>query len=117
MNGVCSHVLYIKGNSVFSFFVTDNEICQLVIFAFKMLEVVVCQRRVAVKDNSFESFLSNLSSIVTGKNLRMQDKSAMLPFCCISVSLKVASDDIVFHENRSEEHTSELQSRQYLVCR
>src|SRR3712207_7039232 len=65
-----------------SFFVTDNEICQLVIFAFKMLEVVVCQRRVAVKDNSFESFLSNLSSIV-----------------------------------RSEEHTSELQSRQYLVCR
>src|SRR3712207_7967417 len=26
-------------------------------------------------------------------------------------------DDVIFEEFRSEEHTSELQSRQYLVCR
>src|SRR3712207_7491457 len=31
--------------------------------------------------------------------------------------IKVITDLVVNHTSRSEEHTSELQSRQYLVCR
>src|SRR3712207_8180503 len=35
----------------------------------------------------------------------------------ISRPYKLASSELAHHEPRSEEHTSELQSRQYLVCR
>src|SRR5438445_8267832 len=37
-------------------------------------------------------------------------------FCGLSLEDKVP-DHSTFSKNRSEEHTSELQSRQYLVCR
>src|SRR3712207_7800217 len=35
----------------------------------------------------------------------------------LSVVLNVVSEKMAMYERRSEEHTSELQSRQYLVCR
>src|SRR3712207_8865567 len=35
----------------------------------------------------------------------------------IEKRLRESLDIPVFHDDRSEEHTSELQSRQYLVCR
>src|SRR3712207_7676632 len=52
---------------------------------------------------------NHLVGIVTNRDLRFERR------------LDKTIDEVVTHENlvttRSEEHTSELQSRQYLVCR
>src|SRR3712207_6969599 len=39
------------------------------------------------------------------------------PVCCWSRSMRRDASALVNASGRSEEHTSELQSRQYLVCR
>src|SRR3712207_8535196 len=55
-------------------------------------------------------------------NSRIQDRTLLAPVFPLEV-LRVASEDMLktpqveAAEGRSEEHTSELQSRQYLVCR
>src|SRR3712207_9066392 len=36
---------------------------------------------------------------------------------CVELAGQEGVPEVVFHAFRSEEHTSELQSRQYLVCR
>src|SRR3712207_9341409 len=37
--------------------------------------------------------------------------------CQVGVILRIGREEVFTDESRSEEHTSELQSRQYLVCR
>src|SRR3712207_7786088 len=39
------------------------------------------------------------------------------PDCDVVPRLVIAADEVAERAQRSEEHTSELQSRQYLVCR
>src|SRR3712207_7868859 len=43
--------------------------------------------------------------------------SHLAPACCAAASLRLGCRVAFVWQERSEEHTSELQSRQYLVCR
>src|SRR3712207_7533024 len=54
---------------------------------------------------------------VTARELGLPGKPAPDMFLTGAKLLGVAPEHCVVFEDRSEEHTSELQSRQYLVCR
>src|SRR5258707_2285255 len=48
---------------------------------------------------------------------RFTRESSMAKLFASEVAVRVANECVQIHGGRSEEHTSELQSRQYLVCR
>src|SRR3712207_8136764 len=55
--------------------------------------------------------------IVTPNNLRMLAQRAYEAGKPLPISISIGTHMYEFMAARSEEHTSELQSRQYLVCR
>src|SRR3712207_8374870 len=63
----------------------------------------------------FRSFLD----FFAGRGHRVYPSSSLIPYNDPTVLLTTAGMQqfITFFTGRSEEHTSELQSRQYLVCR
>src|SRR5947209_13482273 len=60
-------------------------------------------------DGRFVVFLSHANNLVTNDDLS--------PYLDVFVRDLITSNTVLVSANRSEEHTSELQSRQYLVCR
>src|SRR3712207_7177771 len=56
--------------------------------------------------------MTRLSQIAVRTPLRLEGLNFVEMFVWLSASMSAVS-----HSKRSEEHTSELQSRQYLVCR
>src|SRR3712207_8569632 len=48
---------------------------------------------------------------------RSRDSACSVSGVCVSAGVEIATASAPASASRSEEHTSELQSRQYLVCR
>src|SRR3712207_7396436 len=66
----------------------------------------------------FRSALSNFHTNATSGTLRLTEgRDLTLPGAAANDGLLSLGEGSVFSATRSEEHTSELQSRQYLVCR
>src|SRR3712207_7475041 len=63
------------------------------------------------------SFTPSSVTFVLVRNREVRDLRGAMCFSPASVSWGPDSDRALSLSNRSEEHTSELQSRQYLVCR
>src|SRR3712207_7028467 len=81
----------------------------------------VLQRRVALKEITFSIHLTDEErAVLRERTMREARAAARLDHPCVTHVFDVVEEDgrpWLVMEHRSEEHTSELQSRQYLVCR
>src|SRR3712207_8799665 len=71
-----------------------------------------------IKDGTVIDHIEAGKALVVLRALSITGKEGNVITVALNVpSSKHGKKDIIKVENRSEEHTSELQSRQYLVCR
>src|SRR3712207_7171764 len=64
-----------------------------------------------------EAQASGKVQTIFAPNLGISDDKGVYPFIPEMIRTYLGEEPILHNAERSEEHTSELQSRQYLVCR